>query len=70
MANYCRFPSAFHRRLLAQHRRPQQDQLQHPVRAEDAHDHLPRHPAAGLHGLPLDHRVLDPAAVREVSHYS
>ncbi|XP_058714876.1 small conductance calcium-activated potassium channel protein 1 isoform X1 [Poecile atricapillus] len=57
---------ALHRRLLAQHRRPQQDQLQHALRHEDADDHLPRHRAAGLQHLLMDHRRLDRARLREV----
>ncbi|XP_065713568.1 small conductance calcium-activated potassium channel protein 3 isoform X3 [Patagioenas fasciata] len=48
------------------HRGAQQDQLQHPLRHEDAHDHLPRDGAAGLQHLALDHRGVDGAGVREV----
>ena len=36
------------------------------VRVEDPDDHLPRDGAAGVHGEPLDHRLLDTEAVREV----
>lgn len=60
---------ALHGRLFAQHRRAQPHQLQHPLRAQDAHDHLSRHRAARLHGLPLDHCQLDSAPVRTVSAY-
>ena len=36
------------------------------VRLEDPDDHLPRDGAAGVHGQPLDHRLMDTEAVREV----
>uniref|UniRef100_A0A8C3BTB1 Potassium calcium-activated channel subfamily N member 3 n=1 Tax=Cairina moschata TaxID=8855 RepID=A0A8C3BTB1_CAIMO len=56
---------ALHRRLVAQHRGAQQDQLQHALRHEDPHDHLPRDGAAGLQHFPLDHRRVDGPGVRE-----
>lgn len=59
---------AVHGRVVPQHRRPQPDQLQHAVRAEDAHDHLPGHRAARVHGVPLDNRQLDAQAVRKVKN--
>uniref|UniRef100_A0A8B9ZQI7 Potassium calcium-activated channel subfamily N member 1 n=1 Tax=Anas zonorhyncha TaxID=75864 RepID=A0A8B9ZQI7_9AVES len=65
-ARHAAAQQALHRRLLPQHRRPQQDQLQHPLRHEDPHDHLPRHRAAGLQHLLLDHRRLDRPRLREV----
>lgn len=40
------------------------------VRVEDADDNLPGHGVAGVHGQPLDHRLLDPEAVREVREHS
>ena len=36
------------------------------VRVEDPDDHLPGDGVAGVHGQPLDHRLLDAEAVREV----
>ncbi len=39
------------------------------VRVEDPDDHLPRDGAACVHGQPLDHRLLDAEAVREVRTY-
>lgn len=41
--------------------------FQHPLRHENPHDHLSRDGAAGLQHLPVDHRRLDRASVREVS---
>ncbi|XP_074784055.1 small conductance calcium-activated potassium channel protein 1 isoform X2 [Athene noctua] len=55
----------YHAREI-QHRRPQQDQLQHPLRHENPHDHLPRHRPPGLQHLLLDHRCLDCPSLREV----
>lgn len=57
---------AVHGRVVPQHRRPEPDKLQHEVRAEDAHDHLPGHGAARVHGVPVDNRQLDAQTVREV----
>ncbi|PSN37877.1 hypothetical protein C0J52_26466, partial [Blattella germanica] len=57
---------ALHRRLFQEHWRSQQNKLQHQIRAQDSDDHMPRHRAPRVHGVPLDHRQLDPAPVREV----
>lgn len=57
---------ALHGRVVAEHRGLESHQLQHQVRPQDPDDHLPRHGAAGLHGLPVDHRLVDAATVREV----
>ncbi|XP_040509683.1 small conductance calcium-activated potassium channel protein 1 isoform X6 [Gallus gallus] len=64
-ARHAAAQQALHRRVVAQHRRPQQDQLQHPLCHEDPHDHLPRHRALGLQHLLLDHRRLDRPRLRE-----
>lgn len=53
--------------VVPQHRRSEPNQLQHEVRAEDAHDHMPRHGAARVHGIPVDNRQLDAQTVREVT---
>ena len=39
------------------------------VRVEDPDDHLPGDGVAGVHGQPLDHRLLDAEAVREVKTF-
>ncbi|PKK17893.1 potassium channel, calcium activated intermediate/small conductance subfamily N alpha, member 1 [Columba livia] len=65
-ARHAAAQQALHRRLLPQHRGAQQDQLQHPLRHEDPHDHLPRHRPPGLQHLLLDHRRLDRPRLREV----
>jgi len=57
---------AVHGRVVPQHRRPEPDQLQHEVRAQDAHDHMPGHGAPRVHGVPVDNRQLDAQTVREV----
>lgn len=54
-------------RIVAQHWCAEPDQLQHAVRAEDAHDHMPGHSAAGVYGVPVDNRELDAQTVREVN---
>lgn len=54
---------AVHGRVVPQHRRPKSDQLQHAVRAEDAHDHMPGHRVARVHGVTVDNRQLDAQAV-------
>lgn len=57
---------ALHRRLVEEHRRLESHQLQHEIRAEDIDDDMPGHCAAGLHGLAVDHRILDAETVRKV----
>lgn len=57
---------ALHGRVVAKHRGLESHQLQHQVCPQDPDDHLPGHGAAGLHGLPVDHRLVDTATVREV----
>ena len=39
------------------------------VRVEDPNDHLPGDGVAGVHGQPLDHRLMDAEAVREVKTF-
>ena len=58
---------ALHGRQLQEHRRPQQDQLQHSLRPQDPHDHLSRNGATRIHGLAVDNRQLDAPSVWEVS---
>lgn len=55
-----------HGRVVPQHRCPEPHQFQHEVRAEDAHDHMPGHGFARVHGVPVDNRQLDAQTVREV----
>ena len=50
---------AVHGRELPLHRRPEPHQLQHALRAEDAHDDLSRNGATRFHGHALDHCKLD-----------
>ena len=50
---------AIHGRELPLHRRPEPHQLQHALRAEDAHDYLSRNGATRFHGHALDHCKLD-----------
>ena len=50
---------AVHGRELPLHRRPEPHQLQHALRAEDAHDYLSRNGATRFHGHALDHCKLD-----------
>lgn len=57
---------AVHGCFLTQHRRPQQDQLQHTLRHENSDDHLPGHRPVGLQHLLLDYSGLDGARVRKV----
>lgn len=59
-----------HGRLVALDWGPQPHRLQHAVRAQDPHDHLSRDSAARVHGLAVDHRIVDAQAVREVTEYS
>jgi len=56
-----------HGRVIPQHRRPEPDQLQHEVRAENAHDHMPGYGAARVHGVLVDNRQLDAQTVRKVT---
>lgn len=55
-----------HGRVVAKHRGLESHQLQHQVRPQDPDDHLPGHGAAGLHGLPVDYRLVDTTTVRKV----
>lgn len=58
---------ALHRCLVAEHRRPQPHKLQHALRTQDPHDHLPGYRTPGAHGVAMDHRLLDPQTVRKVN---
>lgn len=55
--------AALHRRLFAEHRSPEQNKLQHSVCPQDVDDHLSGHGAARVHGLVMDHCLLDLASV-------
>lgn len=54
---------ALHGRVVAKHRGLESHQLQHQICSQDPDDHLPGHRAAGLHGLPMDYRLVDAASV-------
>lgn len=58
---------AFHWCIVSEHRRPQQDQLQHTLCHEDSHDHMSRDCSAGVQHILLDHCCMDCARLWEVN---
>lgn len=58
---------AVHWRFVSQHRRAQQDQLQHTLCHEDSHDHLSRNCSTGVQHILLDHCCMDCARLWEVN---
>lgn len=59
-------PAAVHWRLFAEHRGAEPNQLQHTVCSQDTDDHMSGHGAARVHGVFMDHCLMDLAAVWEV----
>lgn len=60
---------AVYGRVVPQHRCPEPDKLQHEIRAENAHDHMPGHGTARVYGVLVDNRQLDTQTMRKVTKW-